>query len=508
MSKSHVSTATPQAIAQPSAVPTHLAIRKMRDASRRVVAAIVVGRASPAGTSTADVVARDIEALRWAANIAKDAQGVQALVATSSATVRLLDPGFARVLKSCATGLSNLGVLIRCPVEVEEATAALHFAALCASQGAQLALELPENLCAQSWATACSMAGAIDAAVVIVTGRTIVKLYEGRGARGAREMVARLARPGATLAATAIDGPAVQALCERAGANVFEFAGNLSAMSPSSFAPIGRPRASKKITFVNPRRGSTASLGLLAAGVLSVAACSSVPKPAVPDGTSRVSVNDPDRIAMLQRQAQLETSVLAQRDAQRTEVSELRSQVQQLRTAVKLLAVAPPPEVAHVSATGAPAVATFTAAGQAPLGSAIPLAANSDSRAVEATREGLIFRVFHPTGGANFAPAGKFAEALHAAATSSASIEIRGFTDSPVDDAANRRVASARSTDARQWLIDQGVDPQLIKSRSTSHGQFLGDNSTPAGRGLNRRVEIEIHGDTTQAVAILNRKEG
>lgn len=40
--------------------------------------------------------------------------------------------------------------------------------------------------------------------------------------------------------------------------------------------------------------------------VLLVSACASAPKPAVPDGTSRVPVNDPARVAQFQQQSAAE----------------------------------------------------------------------------------------------------------------------------------------------------------------------------------------------------------
>jgi outer membrane protein OmpA-like peptidoglycan-associated protein len=501
---SSIASVTPSVFAvSRESVSSELEIRRLVDSSGNVVASIVGASYVASDFSETGACQRDVDALRVAAGLALEGEGSCAFVAASATTVRAPSHNFTKTLRIYGGDITGrLGVLISWPADADDAAKALRFASSCATQGVKLALELPEGLQPASWTMACAMARAIDASVVLVSGRTIVDLYAGRGARGAREMVSRLLKPGAEMYATSIGGPPLQTLCERVGVRVFEQGRRRKSVAG---AVASKSHEAAPSWF----RGDIARFGVIAAATFGLAACSSVPKPAVPDGTMRVPINDPARIAILQTQAEIQTSALVQRDETRSQVAALQQQVQDLRTAVKLLAVAPQLDTPRVN--GGPAGPTFVAiapAAPTAFGSAIALAANSDSRAVESTREGLIFRVFHPTGAANFAPAGKFAEALRAAVVGGASVEVRGFTDSAVDDGPNRRVATARTSDARDWLIEQGVDPKVIKTRSTSHGRFLADNGTPAGRSLNRRVEIEIRGDTTQAVAILNRKEG
>ncbi len=69
---------------------------------------------------------------------------------------------------------------------------------------------------------------------------------------------------------------------------------------------------------------------------------------------------------------------------------------------------------------------------------------------------------------------------------------MRGYTDSPVIDDANRKIALARALAARQYLIAQGVDPKKIRAYYKSAGGFIADNGTQEGRAKNRRVDIEI----------------
>ena len=77
-------------------------------------------------------------------------------------------------------------------------------------------------------------------------------------------------------------------------------------------------------------------------------------------------------------------------------------------------------------------------------------------------------------------------------------LEVEGHTDSQPTGSAwpsNWELSSARSSRVVRWLIDSGIpDPRLI-AVGLADTRPRGDNATPEGRQLNRRVEIVIRVD-------------
>ena len=71
------------------------------------------------------------------------------------------------------------------------------------------------------------------------------------------------------------------------------------------------------------------------------------------------------------------------------------------------------------------------------------------------------------------------------------SISVRGRTDGPATSG-DELVAIRRALAAKDWLIDNGVSPQLIAVNYVSAGDYVAGNKTSAGRALNRRVDIEV----------------
>ena len=84
------------------------------------------------------------------------------------------------------------------------------------------------------------------------------------------------------------------------------------------------------------------------------------------------------------------------------------------------------------------------------------------------------------------------AAALLPAAQVAKTITVHGYTDSPVIDVPNRRIALARAMAARKFLMEHGIAPEKIKVRFSAAGNFVADNTTAAGRSQNRRVEIRM----------------
>ena len=70
---------------------------------------------------------------------------------------------------------------------------------------------------------------------------------------------------------------------------------------------------------------------------------------------------------------------------------------------------------------------------------------------------------------------------------------LRGRTDGAIDSTAESRIARERSAAVRDYLVGAGVDPARIRATYQPVGDFAADNSSPSGRGMNRRVEIEVY---------------
>ncbi len=70
---------------------------------------------------------------------------------------------------------------------------------------------------------------------------------------------------------------------------------------------------------------------------------------------------------------------------------------------------------------------------------------------------------------------------------------LRGRTDGTADSPAESRIAQARANAVRDYLVASGVDPTRIRTTHQPSGDHLADNRSPQGRSLNRRVEIEMY---------------
>ena len=72
-------------------------------------------------------------------------------------------------------------------------------------------------------------------------------------------------------------------------------------------------------------------------------------------------------------------------------------------------------------------------------------------------------------------------------------VVLRGRTDGASDSAAESHIARARAAAVRDYLVGAGVDPARIRATYQPAGDHTADNSSPSGRGMNRRVEIEVY---------------
>jgi outer membrane protein OmpA-like peptidoglycan-associated protein len=70
---------------------------------------------------------------------------------------------------------------------------------------------------------------------------------------------------------------------------------------------------------------------------------------------------------------------------------------------------------------------------------------------------------------------------------------LRGRTDGSTDAPVESRIARGRAAAVRDYLVGAGVDPGHIRATYQPAGDHVAENATPTGRGMNRRVEIEVY---------------
>jgi len=74
-------------------------------------------------------------------------------------------------------------------------------------------------------------------------------------------------------------------------------------------------------------------------------------------------------------------------------------------------------------------------------------------------------------------------------------LEIEGHTDSVGSDAYNQTLSEKRAASVRDYLVDSGVGINSVMARGFGKTSPVADNTTSAGRKLNRRVEMIVSGD-------------
>jgi outer membrane protein OmpA-like peptidoglycan-associated protein len=71
-------------------------------------------------------------------------------------------------------------------------------------------------------------------------------------------------------------------------------------------------------------------------------------------------------------------------------------------------------------------------------------------------------------------------------------VSIEGFTDSVGNPDSNQELSERRASAVRLALMDRGIDPSRLVARGYGEEYPVASNSNPAGRQMNRRVEIVI----------------
>jgi len=99
--------------------------------------------------------------------------------------------------------------------------------------------------------------------------------------------------------------------------------------------------------------------------------------------------------------------------------------------------------------------------------------------------------VSFPDSSTTFQPDAATAELL-ADARNAAMIYVSGRTSTLRPSARDEALALRRALAARSYLVARGVSPLKIMVNFASATDFVADNSTPEGRYLNQRVDIEL----------------
>jgi OmpA-OmpF porin, OOP family len=70
-------------------------------------------------------------------------------------------------------------------------------------------------------------------------------------------------------------------------------------------------------------------------------------------------------------------------------------------------------------------------------------------------------------------------------------LEVAGYTDDTGSQAVNERLSQARAESVRAFLVSAGVPADQLTARGYGPADPIASNDTPAGRALNRRVELK-----------------
>jgi outer membrane protein OmpA-like peptidoglycan-associated protein len=74
-------------------------------------------------------------------------------------------------------------------------------------------------------------------------------------------------------------------------------------------------------------------------------------------------------------------------------------------------------------------------------------------------------------------------------------LQIEGYTDAIGSDEYNQTLSDKRAEAVRDYLVTSGVSMNNVAARGMGKADPIADNSTAAGRKLNRRVEMIVSGD-------------
>lgn len=71
-------------------------------------------------------------------------------------------------------------------------------------------------------------------------------------------------------------------------------------------------------------------------------------------------------------------------------------------------------------------------------------------------------------------------------------ITIEGYTDASGDSAANHELSQRRAEAVKRYLVEHGIPADNIRAVGKGSDAPIGDNNTPEGRRMNRRVDVIV----------------
>lgn len=74
-------------------------------------------------------------------------------------------------------------------------------------------------------------------------------------------------------------------------------------------------------------------------------------------------------------------------------------------------------------------------------------------------------------------------------------LRIEGYTDSTGSDEFNQRLSEERADTVRDYLLNQGLNPNNLNAVGYGKNYPIASNDTAAGRKMNRRVELVVSGE-------------
>ncbi len=113
--------------------------------------------------------------------------------------------------------------------------------------------------------------------------------------------------------------------------------------------------------------------------------------------------------------------------------------------------------------------------------------------AMQAPPANSVFTVRFDFGSTRVVVPADAASALIEDARSAPLVLLRGRTDGATDAPGDSRIARDRANAVRDYLVGAGVDPARIRATYQPAGDHAADNTSPSGKGMNRRVEIEVY---------------
>jgi outer membrane protein OmpA-like peptidoglycan-associated protein len=147
----------------------------------------------------------------------------------------------------------------------------------------------------------------------------------------------------------------------------------------------------------------------------------------------------------------------------------------------------------RLMATESGRVAETTAATLANLAARQQILAAMQGPAGEQPKANSVFTVRFDFGSTRVVIPADIAATVVEDAKASPLVMLRGRTDGTSDAPAESRIARDRAAAVRDYLVAAGVDPARIRATYQPAGDHVADNVSAGGRGLNRRVEIEMY---------------